>query len=153
MASVEWIIKYSTYPLVNFSSIYNQMGTKLLENQCYYLYWFIPAAFRGNSCWETLDFYIPELTSPSSLLSPLYTSWGIAGMIGFCFIIGVFIRVIFLKTSSSYWARFAYALCAWSLISVGSYNHFLNPYILYYPMFIYFICSRYYIKRTTSPVQ
>jgi hypothetical protein len=150
-AGLNWLVRYSLFPFINISSIVDQTGLPWIANKCYFLAYILPASLRQDYCSEVKDFVLPVMNSPSGYLSPPFTSWGLAGLGVFSFFCGIAAKITFKRAKGSYAARFLYALMAWALVMIGTYNDFLNAYFMYYPAILFFLMMRFVEDWVPSP--
>lgn len=146
-----WIVRYTAYPFANASTIVETIGFHWIASSCYFIYFFIPALFRGDHCNLTTDIPQPEPSSPANFLSPAYSSGGVIGLFLFSVFCGWLAHRLYKLAQYHRAYVMPFALIAWATISVSSYNHYLNPYFTYYPGIIYmFIILKFLKPRTYS---
>jgi oligosaccharide repeat unit polymerase len=134
------ILDYASFPYINLNRIINLSSTNSYR---FSLNAFsdtflsgLPSLFNVN--YKTIE-NIPllEKTSPSTVYGIIFWNFGYIGVSLFMYIIGLFIGYIYRKAiSNNKLFMSIYSLCVWPLLSIHTYNHFLNTMFLFFPIII-----------------
>lgn len=138
---------YATLPYLNLSNII------LLSNFNPYKFTFsafkdtvlngAPTFFRGQHISISIMPLI-EPTSPNTIYGEIFWNFQYPGIIIFMILVGCFTGFVYKKAISNNKLYMSiYGLCVWPLISINTYNHFLNMMFLLIPVIIVFLIKFY----------
>lgn len=139
------VIQYSTLPYMNLTNIiinqesnpYSFTFLALFES----LFAFLPSFFKGfffdtYSSIEAMP--LIEITSPSTVYGIVYWNFGLLGVSVYLFILGLIVNYFYYKafySRSDIFISF-YAFSVWPLLSIHTYNHFVNFTFYLNPLFL-----------------
>lgn len=144
------VIAYASYPFMNLSIIIQKANTNAYSFSLISLKDTIqqgfPYIFRGNPI-SLVNMPYVEKTSPSSLYGIIFWNLRYIGVVIFTLILGLIIGRIYKKAiNGNRWNVVIYSLSIWPLLSIHSYNHFLNVMYFILPVIIGYFINRYSIK-------
>ncbi|WP_279143898.1 O-antigen polymerase [Photobacterium phosphoreum] len=144
------IVQYASLPFMNLTNIFDLAKFNFDSNSFHALFSFVlsdtPYIVRHVILSDSFSVNMPliEVTAPSTVFGMVYWLFGFSGVFCFLFLVGMFVSFIYQKAllsrNSSYISM--YSLCAWPLLSIHTYNHFISFMFFILPLLM-IICGRF----------
>lgn len=134
------IVSYASLPYMNLTSIASKQNFNPYKNTVKAfkdtIFQGFPYKFRGEN--QSIDI-IPKIekTSPNTLYGEIFWNFGYLGVFFFTMFLGLINGYIFRRAMNNEEKYITiYSLSVWPLISIHTYNHFLNLMYWIYPIII-----------------
>ena len=149
---LEFALRYLSWPLLNTEEIVQQQG--VFGDRADFENFFV--GLLPYKLAERDDYFLSILAEPSSpvgLVGHVYWYSGILGLVGYCLILGFFMKAIFRNTTGSVAALLIYAQACWGLAAANTYNHFVTLIFFPLPAVLYLLIARVLAKsRSPAPI-
>ncbi|PSU87998.1 O-antigen polymerase [Photobacterium kishitanii] len=144
------IVQYASLPFMNLTNIFDFAKFNFDSNSFHSLFSFVlsdtPYIIRHVILNDSFSVNMPliEPTAPSTVFGMVFWLFGFSGVFCFLFLVGMLVSFIYQKAlvsrNSSYISM--YSLCAWPLLSIHTYNHFISFMFFILPLLM-IICGRF----------
>jgi len=141
------IIDYASLPYMNLSNIINKANTNPYKYKKEALFDTLlmgaPSIIKRKTNLKSIKI-IPKIekTSSNSLYGNIFWNFDYYGVVIFMYFLGLFVGYVFLKALHNNRIFISlYSILVWPLLSIHTYNHFLNTMFVFFPCVIILLLS------------